>query len=122
VIVVSLGTNDFNLALGEFPEREAFVSSYVAFLRALRAEYALAQIVLTEGAIVNDGERPQKSVLRAYVAEAVRRIGDSRVRAAPSNHYPGDACDVHPTRDQHAAMARELEPVLRAAVGWWAAD
>lgn len=119
-VVVSLGTNDFNLALGPFPEREEYVSAYVAFLKAIRARYPSALLLATEGAIVNDGEdgRKQKTTLAGYVAEAVRQVGDPRVRAVPARHYPGDACDAHPTAEQHAAMARDLEPVLREALGW----
>lgn len=121
VVIVSLGTNDFNLDLGPLPEREPFVAAYVAFVRAIRARYPAAQVLLTEGAIVNDEKdpaRPQKTVLRDYIAETVRRAGDARVRAVPAAHYPGDDCNPHPTRAQHEAMARDLEPVVRAATGW----
>jgi lysophospholipase L1-like esterase len=116
VVVVSLGTNDFNLDLGPFPEREAFVTAYVAFVRTIRSRHPNAHVLLTEGAIVNDEKdpaRPQKTVLAEYIAEAVRRVADPRVRAVPSRHYPGDACNPHPTRAQHESMARDLEPFLR---------
>ena len=118
-IVVSLGTNDFNLALGPFPERERYVSAYVRFVETLLARHPNAQVLLTEGAIVNDEKdpaRPQKTTLRAYLAEVVRRIGTSNVRAVESTHYAGDACNDHPTAAQHAQMARDLEPALRAAL------
>jgi hypothetical protein len=121
VVVVSLGTNDFNLALPAFPDREEFVSAYVAFVTAIRAHFPAAAIILTEGAIVSDDEnpqRPQKATLREDLAETVRRLGDPRVTVFPSTHYPGDTCNAHPTRDQHAAMARDLEPAIRAAAGW----
>ena len=119
-VVVSLGTNDFNLAIGPFPERDEYVSAYVAFLKTIRARYPPALVLVTEGAIVNDGEdgRKQKGTLAGYVADAVRTAGDMRIRAVPARHYPGDACDAHPTAEQHAAMARDLEPVLREALGW----
>jgi hypothetical protein len=56
--------------------------------------------------------------LRDDLAETVRRLGDPRVTVFPSKHYPGDSCNEHPTRDQHAAMARDLEPAIRRAAGW----
>ena len=119
-VVVSLGTNDFNLAIGPFPEKDEYVSAYVAFLRTIRARYPAALVLVTEGAIVNDGEdgRRQKTTLAGYVAEAARQVADPRIRAVPARHYPGDACDAHPTAEQQAAMARDLEPVLREALGW----
>jgi len=120
-VVVSLGTNDFNLALGALPEREVWVSAYVRFVRDIRARHPNAPVFLTEGAIVNDATdpaRPARTTLRAYIAETVRRLGDPRVQAVESQHYPGDACDAHPTRAQHESMARDLAPVLRRALGW----
>jgi Carbohydrate esterase 2 N-terminal/GDSL-like Lipase/Acylhydrolase family len=120
VVFVSLGTNDFNIALGPPPEREEFVATYVRFVRAIRARYPEAQVLLTEGAIINDGDpqHPQKTVLREYLNETARRVGDARVHVIPSTHYPGDACDGHPTGAQHAAMARDLEAPIRELLGW----
>ncbi|MBN2369664.1 MAG: xylan esterase [Vicinamibacteria bacterium] len=121
VVVVSLGTNDFNLALGDFPDREEWVGAYVLFARAIRARYPEAHVFLTEGAIVNDSVasgRTQKTVLRGYIAETASRLADPRMHVFESRHYPGDACDAHPTGAQHAAMAGDIEPIIRAAVGW----
>jgi lysophospholipase L1-like esterase len=116
-VVVSLGTNDFSTGL---PEREAWVSAYVAFVRRIRARHPSAGVVLTEGAIVSDAEpaRPARTTLAAFLDEAVRRLADRRIVHAPSARHPGDACDVHPTAAEHAAMARELEPSVRAVAGW----
>jgi hypothetical protein len=120
-VVVSLGTNDFSLSIGDFPEREDFVSAYVLFASAIRARYPAAHVFLTDGAIVSDDgdpKRPQRTALREHLAEVVRRLDDPRVRFVAGRQYPGDAQDAHPTREQHAAMARDLEPVLRPALGW----
>jgi hypothetical protein len=117
-IFISLGTNDFNLKLGAFPTEEEFVSAYVAFLRRLRSLYPSAQIVLTEGAIVNDKSSAQKGVLRSYIDETLRQMPDPKLHAVPSTHYPGDASNAHPTAEQHVLMAHELEPVLRKLLGW----
>jgi quercetin dioxygenase-like cupin family protein/lysophospholipase L1-like esterase len=120
-VVVSLGTNDFSLALGALPEREAFVSAYVTFLKAIRGRYPDAHVFLTEGAIVDDESAPErapKTTLREYLAETARRTADARVHVLPSSHHPGDASNAHPTGEQHAAMARELEPPIREALGW----
>lgn len=121
VVVISIGTNDFSLGIDNFPEREEWVSTYVRFVRAVRARYPEARIFLTEGAIVNDVDdpaRPQKTVLTSYVKETATRLADLRLHVLESQHYPGDADDAHPTGAQHAAMARDMEPIIRAAVGW----
>ncbi|HXY40512.1 MAG TPA: GDSL-type esterase/lipase family protein [Vicinamibacteria bacterium] len=121
LVFVSLGSNDFNLAIGPLPEREAFVSAYVRFVQAIRSRYPEAHVFLTEGAIVNDEadpKRPQKTVLREYLAETARRLADTRVHMVLSQRYPGDAENAHPTSEQHAAMASDFEPVIRQAMGW----
>jgi lysophospholipase L1-like esterase len=60
VVFVSLGTNDFSVSIGALPEREEFASAYVRFLRAIRARYPEAHVLLTEGAIVSDAGDPQR--------------------------------------------------------------
>jgi len=120
VVIVSLGTNDFNLALGAPPEREDYVGTYVAFVKAIRGVYPDARVLLTEGAMLNDKDaaRPQKATLRSYLEDVVRQLEGDNVRFVPSNHYPGDACDAHPTGEQHAAMAADLEPAVRELMAW----
>ena len=121
VVVVSLGTNDFNLKLGAFPPRDGYVAAYVDFVRAIRRRYPAARIFLPEGAIVSDDtapQRPQKTALRAAIAETARRLGDANVSVVQATHYPGDTCNAHPTSEQHAQMARDLEPAIRRTMGW----
>lgn len=120
-VVVSLGTNDFNPAIGGLLDREEYVGTYVRFVRAIRSRYPAARIFLTEGAIVNDEadpKRPPKSVLREYIAETARRAGDPLVQVVESRHDPGDRRDPHPNREQHQPMARDLEPLVRDAMDW----
>lgn len=121
LILVSLGTNDFSLGIGPLPEREAFVGAYIDFLERLRTVHPDATIALTEGAIVNDAadaQRPQKTVLRQYIREAIEGFGQHEVHFIPATHYPGDAQDGHPTGSQHASMADELSKQLRTLMGW----
>ncbi|HEX8611594.1 MAG TPA: bifunctional acetylxylan esterase/glucomannan deacetylase AxeC2 [Telluria sp.] len=112
LIVSAIGTNDFSTGI---PERAAYVKAYERLVRTLLRNHPHAQIVLTEGAILS-GER--KAALAGYIAETIELTGSARVHAAVSLHHPGDAADAHPTKAQHAAMARELVPQLRAVTGW----
>ena len=111
-IVVSLGTNDFNLQKTKPVNGPAFVGAYVKLLRHLRVQYPGATILVTEGAIVTD------PLLRQYVQEAVAGMKDTHVRWAKATHYPGNGCDAHPTREQHMRMADDLQPELREALEW----
>lgn len=112
LIISAIGTNDFNVGI---PEREHYVGTYVRLVRTLLADHPQAKIVLTEGAMLKN---ERKTALVEYLAETVRRVGDPRVQAVPSTTYPGDPQDAHPTREQHAAMARDLAPQMRKVMGW----
>lgn len=107
VILSAIGTNDFSQGI---PERETYVATYVKLVQRLRDLHPQAQIALTEGAILN-GEK--KAALQEYLAATAQRLNDPHVLILPSNYYPGDACDAHPTREQHADMANDLTPLLQ---------
>lgn len=111
-IVIAIGTNDFSPGI---PDRETYVRAYVNLLKKLLILHPQAQILLIEGSILN-GEN--KNVLTSYLAETKRRINNSRVHQGTSSYYPGDASDAHPTKEQHALMARELTEQLKDVMGW----
>lgn len=120
LVVVSLGTNDFSLGIGPFPEKEHFVQTYVDFVKTILNDYPSSAVVITEGAIVNDGDksRPQRTVLREYLAETEKRVNSSRLYVFESSHFPGDKCDGHPTGPQHDAMSEELVRYIKTKLNW----
>jgi lysophospholipase L1-like esterase len=111
-IVVSLGTNDFNLQKTKPLDETKWVAEYVAFVRELRKDYPRAALLLTEGSIVTD------PLLRQLVQQTVVQLHDAHVQFVPSNHYSGNGCNGHPTQAQHLRIADDLEPAIRAALGW----
>jgi lysophospholipase L1-like esterase len=112
VIISAIGTNDFSPGI---PDRETYVNTYVKLLLTLLSNHKHAQILLTEGAIL-DGDK--KTALMNYIAETVKRVDDKRVHIAKSTHYPGDKTDAHPTKEQHSAMAKDLVPQVKAIMRW----
>jgi len=112
LIVSAIGTNDFSSGI---PDRETYITTYAKFLLVLLRNHKHAQIVVTEGAILNGD---QKAALIDYLTEAVKRVDDKRVHIATSIHYPGDKTDAHPTKEQHAAMASDLTPQLKKIMNW----
>lgn len=112
LIVSAIGTNDFSPGI---PDREIYVTAYVKFLNKLLTNHPQAHIAVTEGAILS-GDK--KAALIDYIREAISRVNDSRVHQVTSRHYPGDAQDAHPTKEQHAAMAKDLTPQLKALMAW----
>ncbi len=112
LIVSAIGTNDFSQGI---PEREDYVTAYVKLINKLLTNHPQAHIALTEGAILN-GDK--KAALIDYIREAISRVNDSRVHQITSANYPGDSTDAHPTKEQHAAMAEDLVPQLKALMDW----
>lgn len=112
LIVSAIGTNDFSQGI---PPREVYVSTYVTLVNQLLNDYPQAHIALTEGAILN-GEK--KAALIDYLRETISRVNDTRVHQVTSPHHPGDKQDAHPTKAQHAAMAADLAPQLKALMNW----
>lgn len=111
-IIVAIGTNDMTTGI---PEREQYVQAYVSLVRTLLRDHPQARIMLTEGSILH-GEK--QAALHSYIADTVRLVADPRVRAIASSHYPGDATDAHPTREQHVKMTDDLLPQVREIMRW----
>lgn len=111
-IIVSLGTNDFNLQKTKPLDEKKWVAEYVAFVHALRKNYRHSFIFLTEGAIVTD------PLLRRMVQETAAKVHDKKVKYVPSSHYPGLPCDAHPTLTEHGKIADDLEPLIRQTLDW----
>jgi lysophospholipase L1-like esterase len=112
LIVSAIGTNDFSSGT---PDRETYITTYVNFIQKLRGIHPQADIILIEGSILN-GEN--KTALVDYLAETVKRVKDPKVHQGKSSYHPGDASDAHPTKEQHALMAKELTEQIKKLMRW----
>jgi len=111
-VVISLGTNDWNLQKSDPIPEEEFVNKYVGLVCDVRRHYPQAWIVLTQGSIVSD------PVLSQWVQETVKRMSDPRVVWFASRHFSGSSCDDHPDKLQHQQIADDFEAELRRLLGW----
>ena len=113
-IGVCLG-NDFDAGV---PDETAYIRAYVEFVRKLRRDAPRAAIVLIVSPVVSDhpGSVPRRTVLRAYLDQVVKALGDPRVAVADVGTYPGVPGDWHPDGTAHEAVASILEPVFRKAL------
>jgi lysophospholipase L1-like esterase len=117
-IGICLGTNDFNQGI---PDQNEFVNAGVEFLRKIRRDAPQAWIFLLGSPILTDapdGGVPKRSALRGYLHEIIAHTGDKRIVFAPVSHYPGVPHNGHPTAAENAAMADEVGPLFRRALGW----
>lgn len=106
VIVVHLGTNDGSYTRFMEERNAAFVESYVAFLKQIRALHTKAPIICMLGVM--------RQELNDQVAKAValtRQQGDSNVyffEVPPAREWDGMATDYHPSLRTHEKMAELL--------------
>jgi Carbohydrate esterase 2 N-terminal/GDSL-like Lipase/Acylhydrolase family len=116
-IGIQLGTNDFSPGV---PDQNEFVNAYVEFIRKVRRDAPDALIFVMDSPIVKDdaAKGPRRTALHAYLGQIVARARDGKVVLAPLPAYPGVPGNGHPSGAEHEAMADELEPLLRRALGW----
>lgn len=108
VVVINLGTNDFNSGN---PGR-AFLDAYVAFAKHVRAKYPGAHFILVamyesqEGAV---GE----------VVSKLKQGGDTKIELLAFNAVQNNrGCTQHPDAAAHQAMGSLLAMRIKAATGW----
>ena len=114
-IGVCLGNNDFSEGV---PDQTEYVRLYADFVRKLRRDAPEASIFLIPSPTLADepGRVPLRRVLRAYLEEVTRRLGDPGVQVVPISQYPVVPGDGHPSGTAHRAIADELEPAFRKAL------
>ena len=113
---VCLGTNDFSQGV---PDREAFVAALVGLLAAIRRDAPRAQILVIDSPMVADDPKrgPLRTLLNAFLDEAVAQTGGAGIERAHLKHYNGRSPkDGHPIGPEHVAIADELEPLFRRAL------
>jgi hypothetical protein len=116
-IGVMLGQNDFSTGI---PDQVGYVHAYEQFIETLRRDAPQAVIILINSPMQSDeaGGDLRRPTLLAYLAQVVAHFNSPKVILAPVRHYAGVPGNTHPTGADHAAIAAELEPVIRRAVGW----
>ncbi len=116
-VVILLGHNDVlaaDLTGREFPRE--FVADYVRLVRAVRHRYPQSLIVCLTGGM--HGSRASSPLRRAF-AEALATLQATDPRVI--GHRLAAWSFLHPRVHTQAAIAREVEPILRRQLGWWEA-
>jgi xylan 1,4-beta-xylosidase len=122
LVLIALGTNDFSRGGGEEPrpdlDGEAFVDDYTGFVGTVRDRYPDARILLVDSPTLAPTE---KTLLSGYLRQVVERraaAGDGGIDTFSYEGRYASGCDGHPDLEEHVAMADELEPAIRALMGW----
>jgi lysophospholipase L1-like esterase len=121
LVVIALGTNDF-AETGTPPrpalDGEKFVRDYTRFAADVRVHYPRAKLLLLTSAMLS---ADKNRLLAEYLRRVMRNraaAGDSAITMyAFSGRYTA-GCDGHPDLAEHVRMAEELEPTVKAWMGW----
>ena len=116
-VVINLGTNDHSYCGTDNAKEEAFVDSYVEFLKQIREKNANATIFCTLG-IMGQELYPQ---IEQAVEKYTTATGDSNITSMEFDVQSTDdglAVDWHPTEKTHERAAGDLTDYMKMVMGW----
>jgi lysophospholipase L1-like esterase len=122
LVVIALGTNDFSDGPGPTPrsalDGEKFVRDYTTLAADVRARYPRARLLLlTSAMLATDRNQRLADYLRRVIANRAA-AGDSAITMYTFSRRYASGCDAHPSLEDHIKMADELEPKVKAWMGW----
>jgi lysophospholipase L1-like esterase len=112
VVVINLGTNDWNGGIDTATEIESFKTAYRAFIDQLAVRYPGVVVFGIGNAIVGKSHTEAvKTVMEGYASPSRRYLLFSVKSAEGSGCY-------HPSAATHARWADELAAAIQDATGW----
>jgi hypothetical protein len=119
VVSIALGTNDFSNGDGKRPrmpfDSAAFASRYIQFVQTVKSKYPIARIALLSSPMLQ-GSRDTlfRSILTAVKKNVdIMYPDDQPVALYFFKPMQARGCTGHPSVEDHALLARELEPFFR---------
>ena len=119
VVSIALGTNDFSKGDGKknrLPFDSAqFVTNYVQFVQEVKSKYPNARVALLSSPMINGANR---TLLQNCLAGVKQKVDAQNPNAKPVELFffkPMQArgCSGHPSVEDHAILAQELEPFFK---------
>ena len=91
---------------------------YTRFVAGVRARYPRARLLLLTSPTIDSTRNARLGdYLRQVIADRAA-AGDSALATYAWKGRYVAGCNGHPGLEEHVRMADELEPVVRAAMGW----
>jgi hypothetical protein len=119
IVSIALGTNDLSKGDGKSPrapfDSATFVRNYIRFVRLVRSKYPGTQIALLSSPMVGGAERELLQHCLGAVKAAIDGQYPAGKRMALYFFRPMQprGCSYHPSVEDHAILAAELEPFFR---------
>jgi hypothetical protein len=120
IVSIALGTNDFSNGDGKHQrlpfDSASFVSNYIKFVQLVKSKYPGTQIVLLSSPMVGGDHG---ILLEHYISTVKQNIdalypADKRVALYFFKPMKARGCSGHPSVEDHAILAEELEPFFKS--------
>lgn len=118
VIVINLGTNDDSYCKNQDEKCEDFRSSYVEFVKQIRAKNPNAKIIGTLGIMGQNLYPYVELALRDYSEETGDTNVDWLMFDNQNMNEDGIAADWHPTEKTHEKASDKLVEKIKESMGW----
>ena len=119
IVSIALGTNDFSGGDGKHErlpfDSAVYVGTYIKFVQLVKSKYPDAQIALLSSPMVNGDRRILLQNCLNAVKANIDALYPSGKRVALFFFEPMHAsgCSGHPTVEEHAVLAAELQPFFK---------
>lgn len=119
IVSIALGTNDFSKGDGKTArapfDSARFVGDYIRFVRLVKTKYPSAQIALLSSPMVRGADRELLQNCLTAVKAAIDALYPSGRPVATFFFEPmmPRGCSGHPSVEDHALLAAQLEPFFR---------
>lgn len=119
IVSIALGTNDLSHGDGKTPrsafDSARFVGDYVRFVQLVKKKYPSATIALLSSPMMRGAERHllQNCLTAVKIAVDARSRSDQRVATFFFEPMVSRGCSGHPSVEDHAILAAQLEPFFR---------
>lgn len=119
VVSIALGTNDYSGGDGKSPrppfDSASFVKPYIEFVKLVKSKYPSAKIALLSSPMLNGIRRTtlQNCLTAVKKNIDVQYPNDSPVALHFFEPMTAKGCTGHPSVEDHAILAKELEPFFK---------
>ncbi len=119
VVSIALGTNDLSNGDGKTPrlpfDSARYVSTYLQFIKLVKSKYPQARLALLSSPMSSG---PNRALLNRCLTAVQQQTNAAYPAAKPvAVHFfqpmQGRGCTSHPSVEDHAILAQELEPFFR---------
>ncbi len=100
------------------PEKDSYITKYVAFVKQLLNDAPQARVILITSPTLSDTPEngPKRTLQFEYLNEVASHFNSNQVSTVQIARYPVIAGDWHPGAAAHREVADELEPVFIKAL------